>query len=132
DRLAVCEVEVDRSDRGSPAHADTVAGYRLVVMGRIGRVADVVEDGSGDRLADRVLVLEAGDAEVAPADRRAGLRHAEGLEAVAAHRMRAAGPEQVLGRDVAARSGGNPAELAEHDQRAAGEETAPRHRDEAH
>src|SRR5690606_16989745 len=76
--------------------------------------------------------LEAGDAEIAATDGRPGFPHPERLVAVAAHRMRAARPEEVLGRDLPARSRGHPAELAEGDQRAAGEEAASRHGDEAH
>src|SRR5690606_35327348 len=79
DRLAVGEIEVQGPDRGAPAHADTVTGHRLEVVRRIGGVADVVEHGRRDRLAHRMLVLEAGDTEVAPADRRPRLLHAECL-----------------------------------------------------
>ena len=99
-----------RRDRGSPARSACAnAGRRHNRRRRRIRTQDRSRCRSRERgeriaVADPVLVFEAPDCEIASADDRAAARDAERLERVAAQRLDAAGPEQVLARDVVARA----------------------------
>src|SRR5690606_39664337 len=56
-RVAVGEIETDRADRRSPAHAHAVTPDRAVVDPAIGSVADVDERRAVPLRCDLVLVL---------------------------------------------------------------------------
>src|SRR5215212_8719860 len=92
--FAVSDVGTEWTDGRAPTHADTDTDRSIKRAHTIERIAGIHEYRRTDRIGDPPRKFDAPQREIASADRRRALRHADRFESIAADRLIATGSKQ--------------------------------------